>query len=385
MGYFSTTLFTLFAPHAEPVLWFAATNELLATFFAVGSLICYILFRLKGKRWLIFSGLSCILAFASKETSLLFPPLIIIYDLIFYQSTKSRLRNWRYFLPTLIVILPWVAFLLFRVPLGNAYSGTVQISVARLAINFVYYILIGVFALPNDFAFLAALPTWWANPVLPIVTFGYSLFVLLAAGWLWYKERVWRQNDRFLKSLLFALVWVIGVMGPIIIIVSERTAFMPSVGMVVMFSVLLMGAWYAVQKRGQWLRGSFLIIIVLHLGLHMQVLRYRSAWFGQSAELSRLVMAQLETQLNDLSPETTIIVADLPDHIGYAFTFRNTFPPANQILKHTFEIIPVLDSELVSMSPQAQRGYINQLKPTPDTPVYWYRQGELVPGPMVLE
>ena len=102
-------------------------------------------------------------------------------------------------------------------------------------------------------------------------------------------------------------------------------------------------------------------------------------WFGKSAEMNEVVLLQLDTQIENLPAGTQILLVNLPDHLEHTFTFRNTFPSATKILKYDFDIKPVLDSELVDLSPQQQRDYVNQLEKAPDAIVLWYRDGKLVP------
>lgn len=381
IGALATILFSVFATHAEPVLWFAATNELLAGWFVLVSTISFILFRRTGNSlWLVAAGLNCLLGLTSKETALLLPLMLLVYDMLWFEPTRDKKRDWRFFTPMLPVVLLWLAFLLFRIPQGSAYTSAVEFNIPRLAMNFAYYMLIGVFALPNNYAFLASLPSWQTQPVLPIVTLISSTSVIIITGWIWFRERIWLTGEQYKKSLLFSFVWIVVALAPVIFIVSERSVFLSSVGIVLLFSTVFIGAWDIAKERGKWMKRAAAIVIILYVGLNACVFGYRSVWFGRSAKVSKSVLMQLDSQIENLPTGTHILLINLPDYIGYAFTFRNTFPSATKILEYDFDIEAVLDTELVGLSPQQQEDYIDQLKEEANGVVFWYRDGKLVPG-----
>jgi hypothetical protein len=377
IGTLSTLLFSAFATHAEPVLWFAATNELLAAMFVLIGVTGFVLFRKRGKcGWLVVAGLSAALGFASKETALLFPLLLVAYDVL-WPGSRGRKRSGPFFAPLAAMLLLWGAFLLFRIPQGSAYTSAVAYSIPRLAMNLAYYALIGVLALPNNYAFLEAWPLWRASPWLPIGALLSSSGVLLIAGGVWVRERAWRIKGSCVKLSCFALLWSLVALGPVVFIVSERSIFLSSVGIALMFATLFVGAWDAAKKRGRGLQWAVAIAVVLHVGLNAGVLEYRSTWFGRSGAISERVLAGLERQVAGMPAGASIVLANLPDHTGYTFTFRNTFPSAAVVLGYNVDVQAVLDSELDALPPQRRAEHVRQLARESDAVVLWYRDGKL--------
>jgi hypothetical protein len=380
IGTLSTIVFSVFATHAEPVLWFAATNELLAGLFVLFSTISFVLFRRTGnKLWIVTAGLACLLGLTAKETALLWPLTLVVYDVLCLEPTGDEKLSWRFFLPLLSIVLLWLAFLLFRIPLGSAYTSAVAFTIPRLAMNLVYYILIGVFALPNDYAFLAARSSWQTLPALPIGALISSTSIIVIISWIWFRERIWLTGQQYKKSLLFSWVWIVVALGPVIFIVTERSVFLSSIGIVLTFSILLIGAWDIARERGKWMKQVVTAIIILHVGLNILVLGYRSTWFGKSAEVSRTVLTQLDSRIESLPAGTPVLLVNLPDHLGYTFTFRNTFPSATKVLEYDHDVQAVLDTALIALSPQQQEDYVNQLGREAGAIVFWYRDGKLVP------
>ena len=380
VGALSAILFSVFATHAEPVLWFAATNELLAGVFVLLSTISYVLFRRTGNVWwLVAAGLNCLLGLTSKETALLWPLTLLVYDALWFEPARGKKLDWRLLWPTLCLILLWLAFLLFRIPLGSAYTSAVDFSVPRLAMNLAYYALIGVLALPNNYAFLTSLPSWQTLPALPILALISSTGVIVITAWVWFRERIWVTRKPYRRALLFSCVWMVVTLGPIIFIVAERSVFLSSVGIVLAFGISFVGVWDVARERGKWMKRMIAVAIVLYTGLNTCVLGYRSTWFGKSAEISRAVLTQLDREVERLPAGIPILLVNLPDHLEHTFTFRNTFPSAAEILGYDRYVDSVLDTTLHPLSPQQQESYVGRLGQESGAIVFWYRNGELVP------
>jgi len=374
----SVVIFSIFSTHAEAVLWFAGTNELLAGLFVLLSVISYILHReIKQPALIIVSGICAFLAFASKETSLTFPFLLLFYDLLLYLEIENKKRRWSFFLPFLPIVLLWIAFLLFRIPMGSSYSNVVEITPLGIMKNFIYYLLIGVFALPNNYAFLSSVPLWQSSPTIPVISLILSASIIALLIFVWWHARL-LANKQYRKSLLFALAWIITTLGPVIFIVTERAIFLSSIGITVAFSIFLVGAWDA-AKKNIWLKRTIAVAFVLYLGLNFYVLTYRSTWFEKSANLNQTVMEQLGQYVEDLPENTKVLIANLPDHTQHTFTFRNTFPPAIKLLRYSIDVMSILDSDLTAIPPQQQKDYVKQIAQENDCSiVLWYNDGQLV-------
>lgn len=379
MSIVSVVLFSVFATHAEPVLWFAATNELFAGLFVLGGVTSYLLFRKTNHYGLVLvSAMSGLLAFATKETSLFYPIVLILYDLIRFVESEPKHRRWSFFLPFLPIALLWGAFLVFRIPMGSSYADTVDVVLPGLVKNTLYYILIGVFALPNNYAFFASIPQWRSVPLLPVTVLVLSTSVIVALGFVWQQCKI-LANRQVRRSLAFTLAWSVAALGPVLFITTERAFFMSSIGVVSTFAILLVGAWEAAKEGKVRLKGIIVIAFALYFGLNTYVLAYRSTWFGRSADLNQAILGQLGQQIETLPGECAILIANLPDHTQFTFTFRNTFPSATRLLYGDVDVIPVLDRELVGKSAQQQRDFVNQITRQVDcSTVFWYRDGALL-------
>ena len=112
---FSAFLFVSHPVQTEAVTYIFQRHASFVTFFYIGSLVCYVLWRLKGeakevsqwKRLSVYglSLLSCILARKTKENAFTLPIVLLLYECFFFKgSIKSRVILLTPFLLTLAII-----------------------------------------------------------------------------------------------------------------------------------------------------------------------------------------------------------------------------------------------------------------------------------------
>ena len=377
IGTLAVILFSVFATHAEPVLWFSANNELLAALFTLIGVISYILGR-ESKRPALFvmAGASALLAFASKETALFFPIPLAVYDLMLFWETEPKARRATFFIPLVSIVLLWIAYLLFRIPIGSSNLHVITITPYRIATNLVYYALVGLFLLPNNYAFFSSLSLWRTSPILPVATLTLAAAVYIIVGVLWWRHGLLR-HQRYRRSLLFTSAWALAAIGPVIPIVAERLTFASSIGIVATTAILLIGAWDAAQKHGRGWKAVMALVIATYIALNVTVLTYRSGWFGKAAALNRVVLEQIAQFAAD-HPDSRIVIANLPAFTGHAPTFTSPFPYATNVLQLPVDVIAVFDHELTGKSAAEQEEYIRQAAQKANTEIiFWYQDGTL--------
>ncbi len=365
-GVLSTFLFALNGAHAEPVLWIAAANEVLAGFFVVGSLLAYVQFRRSGRGgWLVVAWLGYLLGLASKETAVFLPLALLLYDAWLYRPAETPSR-WRRFAPAGGFLLTGAIFTILRLRAGSPYSAAV--GVPRIAANLAYYVAVEGLALPDNYGYLTSLPLWRQAPGLPLLTVGLAVAALAVLAGVLRKSAGGRRDGRLRRALGFSVAWALLALAPVLLTATGRTAFLSSVGVAWGVSLLIVLAWRPASRRG--LRRWVLAALVLFASAHLAVSAYRAYWWRQAGETSRSVVAQLDDLLSEQGDESVWLVG-LPDHVRHAYVFRNAFPQAGALLSPGREIHAVLDSDLGT--PQALC--------TDDCTIYWYEDGILTRRP----
>jgi hypothetical protein len=374
IGLLSALLFAIHGAHAEPVLWIASANEILAGLMVALGTLAYLLFRRSNHgAWLVLAGLSFLLGLASKETALFMPLALVALEWIVFSPSWPRL-NWRSLVPTLPFLLVGAAFALFRLQGGSPYPTSV--GAGRIALNLAYYLAVELFALPDNYGYLTSLPLWRQVPWIPLLSLGLAGTSLTILGWLLLKGN--RGSVRQRKALLFALVWSLISLLPVILTATGRTAFLSTMGVAWALAILFHTAWR--QATSPQLKRWAVVALVLLVGANLVVSAYRTYWWRQAGHISRSVMGQVAEQLavlpTDLSG-TEIWLVGIPDHVHHAYVFRNAFPEAGNLSLPGWTLYAILDRDPQGDTVQNTTPEWIEQVPCPECVIFWYDDGRL--------
>jgi hypothetical protein len=368
IGFLSTFLFAIHGSHAEPVLWIASANELLAGLFVVLSMAGYVLFRRSGKwLWLLAAWLGYLLGLASKETATFLPVMMIAYDILLYRS-PGRKTTWRTYIPAAPFVLTGIIFVILRLWAGSPYPTSVGIW--RIAANLGYYSGVLALALPDNYGYFTSLPLWRQDPLIPILTVGLAASSLAILGWLLLTSKA-REIRRRSRPLAFAVAWSLLALLPVLLTATGRTAFLASMGVTWTAAILFISVWRESPPRQA--RRWALVALALFSTAHLTVSAYRVYWWRQASETSEAVMDQVQREFLEEGINSSLWLVNLPDHLKHAYTFRNAFPAAGELLFPGSDIRAVLDIDLITATRQQA---MDQISCT-DCAIFWYETGAL--------
>lgn len=381
IGLLSTVLFAINGAHAEPVLWIASANEILAGLFVVLAMSAYVQFRRSGTtRWLLATGLFYVLGITSKETAVSLPVMLVAYDLLLHRSTKWQ-GVWQKLAASGPFLLLGLAFVVFRLVNGSPYSMAVEIS--RIGINLLYYLAVEALALPDNYGYLTALTLWGAEPILPIVTVGLATSGLTVGGWMLLRSRSERGIGLLpLRGLAFAAAWGLIGLGPVFLTGTGRTAFVSSMGVAWAIAIVFVSLWRRLPRRGgrRWL----LLALALLVSANLLVSAYRTYWWRQAGDTMQATLAQLDVQLRDVPDGAEVWLVGVPDHLRHAYTFRNAFPAAGQLLNRRQIIRMALDTDIAGLTRQQAIARVVE-GGKENIVILWYEEGALERVPVVGE
>jgi len=374
VGLLALALFGLHGSHAEPVLWLAASSELLVAVFVLVSLASYLHFRRTNRRrWLVVVGASFFLALASKETAVVLPLVWLVYEGLYGPHRREGTARRRWW-PALFFLVPSVLYVAWRLVVGNPYP--LRPTAGGMAKNVGHYLTLQLMATPIDFDYTAAVSPWQASRLLPLATTSVATCALAAAGMLWLRWGLWRRSMHP-RALVFPMVFTALALAPVLPIVAERTAFLSSIGLAWALAALSVSLWDSALARGVGARQAVAVILGLFMAAQLSVLIYRCTWWGRADQTSRAVFAQLEGELASAPPESEVWVGNLPDHLAFAYVFRNAFPWAGTVLGMDHPISATLDTELADLPPAVLRGLPERLGAPTGAVVFWYDRGVL--------
>jgi hypothetical protein len=338
VGLLTAVLFGLHAAHAEPVLWIAAANEVVAGLFAVLSITCYIQFRRSSEPalWLIVAAAFYYFAIAAKETAAFLPLMFLVYDFLFGYLTDRR-RRWQRILPPLLLLSIGVGFVIFRFTTGSPYSTSATLS--RIPVNLAYYLAIQLFIMPDNYGYLTALPLWRDAPLLPLTAMSMAAVGLWGIVWSLYRRKKSLTLLKENRGALFLIIWSVAALSPVILTASGRTAFISTIGVAGIVAILWVTVW-EIYSPQMWP----LLFLILFVGANVIVTADRTHWWRQAGLLMESSLINIERELREIPENSKVCLVDLPDHVRHAYVFRTSFPAINERVFPEWDIEVILDS-----------------------------------------
>jgi protein O-mannosyl-transferase len=249
LAFWSALFFALQPMHVEPVVWIAALTDLQCGFFLVAAMLFYHRAQ-SGTQPVWSSTFSAILfgaALLTKETALLFPVILLAYEVLFRRNDLRPLwRRALWILPQLAVL---EGYIIVRLVALGAFAPALQENPAQLtpvqlvlAIPPVLARYLGKLLVPVRMNYF-----YWFTPPTTLgwgSLGGFALVACLAtAMWLLRKSQ---------PLLAFALAWFFLTLAPALSLntvganfFTERYLYIPSLG----FCVLAAWAWLWLRQR----------------------------------------------------------------------------------------------------------------------------------------
>ncbi len=304
LAFWACLFFALQPMHVEAVVWVAALADLLCGFFMFLALLAYHRAR-EGFRPAVFYGFSALAFFAatlSKETSLMFPLILVAYEFFYRREPLTRL--WRMFR----VLVPYAAaiiiYLAMRLSVLGAFApgkdpatllslGKLACAAPVLAARY-----LGKLLLPLHFNYWYAAPPYTRPGMAVIASIG--LIVVIMAAMLALRKKQ--------PLLTFSLAWFFIILAPVLDInnvgqnyFAERYLYIPSLGIAICFGM----AWLWLRNKAS--RASWRIAAWSALGL---LLAFHVAQIERRIPVFHDDLRLLRTTLPD-SPRSPNVLASL--------------------------------------------------------------------------
>jgi len=230
---FGSLLFAAHPVHVEAVTWLAARKEVLQGFFFFFAFYLYLTGKEKEGRQrailVVLVLLSILLATLSKPSAIVFPAVLVVYEMAFRRNQWIDYikKHWIFF--SLSTIIPFLfAFVLFRVMLHAGgikpyHGGTFFNNLLVSFYVFLYNIKLLVFTINYSAAYTIRVPF----PLLNLQTLLIILFVFLLFGLsLWSLKR----TKVFFFAFFFFFVTLLPYLNiiPISTLLADRYVFIAS-------------------------------------------------------------------------------------------------------------------------------------------------------------
>lgn len=244
----AATLFATHPIHTEAVAWVSGLPELSFTFFLILSLYLYIRSESMLKGAYIASVISFLTATFFKETALTLPIILVAYDLSFRKAQYSISDYLKRYAP--FVFIAGVYLILRFHVLGAFAPHKHHMELSS------YQYFINVFALFSQYLEKLLLPInlnafHTFHPISSLFEIKGIISIIVGAAFTGIAFLSWKKN----KSVFFCLALVAIPLIPVLYIpgvgentFAERYLYLPSVGFVLLISLVLM--WARVHMPG---------------------------------------------------------------------------------------------------------------------------------------
>ena len=271
-------LFVIHPAYAGAVSYISSRADLLFFFFGFLYMLFYILFLEKKKPLLLGASIvSLALALLSKEVAVIFPFLLLLTGMVVLKERKST-----YHVPAFLIVGIYAAahYILF----GNRYTSILKLGNLP-------EVLSGYFGIVKESLFLLIFPVGLhmrrVAHFLPKEQFVLIGIVVIAIGSVFYlKEKR--------RILLFSLIFFLMGLVPFLFVTgslkvfAEHWLYLPSFGIFLFVSVLLLEAY---KKRKKVARCLILTVIFIIITVCTIITRSQNKYWQTTESLSKRVLA----------------------------------------------------------------------------------------------
>lgn len=267
---FTALLFGVHPLTVEPIPWIGERKTLLATFFALGALSCYLRFAPKSSWRMLITVLPLyILAVMSKPTALPLPLVFVVLDVWPLQRIRRPKpgADWRRPILEKIPLVLLMAGSAVITHISQAVTASVEDpgskSLGRLAMivchNIVFYAMKIVWPADLSAHYPFPDPMTLAQPMVLAGVIGTALIVALLL-WSARGKPVFTAGALVFFLLIFP---TLGVVGFTIVIASDKYAYLPMIGVLMMAAWLIRLAWQGGAANASPSRRRAIAVVIL--------------------------------------------------------------------------------------------------------------------------
>lgn len=358
-GLVAGVVFAGLAPHAEPVLWIASANELLAGLGAIISLLACVRYSEAGSpRWLAVTWCTYIFAVLSKETALGLPLALAVCAAAGtrpHTGARAGDMTRAAFRRGLTAAGPpaLVSAVLVAARLASDLPYDVPLSAGALIKNVAYYFAMLGAAVPARLSDLSASGPAGAS-ALPVAAVGLSVAALLTIVALRLAASAStsdatapsREAGGSMRLLAVAGAVVAGGLAPVAPIVTERTAYVASIGAALGVAAVIVYAGSAAISSRQ--RRALACAVAVFVIANAAVLEHRASYWLAAARANERISAQVEAAAGSVPLPSEVWLLGLPDTMRYAYAFRNAYPAAAELVDAGAPVQAVMDVDLTA-------------------------------------
>jgi len=317
----SAFIFIILPSHVEAVTWISARSDLVATCFGLAALCCYLKYKeTRDRGWFLFSYLFFFLGLLSKESVIIYPGLIFLYEIYDLLKQKFEIKK-----TYKIIYYPLIYVAAFPVYLGLRYLGLQKLLGgygSGVHMNFDPAIIrrglgssLRIFIPPLPHTPEATWQTFFAVFMGAILTFVIVCF---------WQRGVYRSIAKLVILLLglffVSLFPVINIRISVWNTEAERLLYLPSVFLVIL-GVLVLGFLLS-----QYRLPTAILFLMISTFFSDHLYTSNQNW-SMAGQISKQVMESVDRELEG----DGMLLINIPDNLNGVYIYRNGFYPGTQL------------------------------------------------------
>ena len=327
-AFFGAVIFLVSPSHGEITYWIATVSNLLSGVFIVGGLYAWMKFR--EKKSYIQYGLSIIcfaLALLSYEIAVMYPLLLVLFDIFYLKPKKEKKRIYEYVPYILLLSLYAVVRAKVNVaPIGGDYAYSIPHFIPNFFGNLFGYIglfISGESFLPFYTALRDGLRAYWL-PMIVVVVAAVAVIAIILAR---YKKVFTgliaeEKNYHILFGLAFAIIALLPFLG--LGNISERYIYVASIGFAIS-TVGILAAIYDGLKKKYPRKAAFVICTVLAVilvSVYGVMSQNESIQWQKAGVITQKTLAIIRTKyFNNVGPNQALFFINIPIKVDNAWVF----------------------------------------------------------------
>jgi len=243
-AFFASIFFAVHPALTESVTSISGRGWLIAGFFLLSALLCFVTYRegmmRKNRGWFLAACLFFLLALLAMEIAMVFPLLVLLYDSM---NRLSEKRHWKQlFLPHAILWVLLAVFLFLRMfAAGSGWFsyGSLHFDRRLLTAPLLFWNYLGILLFPGTLRLERTIP--FARTLADPRALAAWAGILVAAGLIFYLLRK-RRAGLFVFGVLWMTICFIPTLNvvPLRAMMAEAWLYLPCMGFCMAVSALLM-------------------------------------------------------------------------------------------------------------------------------------------------
>jgi len=334
MGLLACLIFAVHPVNTETVTYIAGRADPLSSIFFLSALLFYMRFKEAGRRLSFFlSILFFIFALLTKEATLVFPLVLIIYDVFILKENSVNKKTLGLYAPYFLAVIIYISFRLFVLGMPLGFMRHMPYGLYLFTIPKIIILYLGLLFFPVILHMERIEPA--VNSVFnpqAAVFFTTIIFII------WFLALLYRRNKKLFFFAIFFIITLMPMLNILVInaLMAEHWLYLPSIGI---YSIVSFGL-----LRGQGaLRKPAVVILVGYLSFFMARTVIRNIEWGNPGDFYRNLLEYSPSSVRGHQNMASIYLADQNFKLArQEFEISARYNPANPF---SYQGLAALDYE----------------------------------------